>query len=421
MQSQVDMKILVVYNGFTRRPSLLEGVLCFERYSNAEVYYWNARLPGIPAHVRQNHYDLIFFSTMFFSRRSQKETFIADLKRAMFLKEHHAVKVVAPQDDFLCNMYVNEFINNIGTSILLTVLPENVWGIAYKDVNLQRTKVIRILTGYLDDKRVNALRLSERDPPTRITDIGYRSLGSPYWYGRHGLLKIKVAEVFSKKCADYGLKCDISTEQGQTITSDKWYEFLARCRFVIGVEGGTSIIDWDGDIKSKTEQYLAINPTATFEEVELHCFKGKDGEYPGYAISPRHLEACLTRTCQILVEGEYSGILKPNVHYLPVKKDFSDIDTVLDKLSDESLRQQITERAFRDIVMSGYYLYSCFVRKVLSEISSTNSSLETPRYQHRVNAFEIKMHRPANPLTAAVEHFRSIRNIFIRFEKQFKR
>ncbi|MBT8506740.1 hypothetical protein B1F79_04690 [Coxiella-like endosymbiont of Rhipicephalus sanguineus] len=45
-------------------------------------------------------------------------------------------------------------------------------------------------------------------------------------------------------------------------------------------------------------------------------------------ISPRHFEAVATKTLQILYEGEYSNILKPWVHYVPLKKDYSNFDEV---------------------------------------------------------------------------------------------
>ena len=56
----------------------------------------------------------------------------------------------------------------------------------------------------------------------------------------------------------------------------------------------------------------------------------EDGRLQLFAISPRHLEACATRTCQVLVEGEYSGVLRPGEHYIPVRKDLSNLDDVLE-------------------------------------------------------------------------------------------
>ena len=83
------------------------------------------------------------------------------------------------------------------------------------------------------------------------------------------------------------------------------------------------------------------------------------------AISPRHLEACATRTCQVLVEGEYDGVLVPNRHYLELKRDFSNIEEVLEAIKRDDLRDEITENAFRDIVESGRYTNRSFVDVVL--------------------------------------------------------
>ena len=52
------------------------------------------------------------------------------------------------------------------------------------------------------------------------------------------------------------------------------------------------------------------------------CRAGWDS-YAFFAISPRHLEAVVTKTAQVLVEGSYSGVLEPERHYIPVRRDFS--------------------------------------------------------------------------------------------------
>jgi hypothetical protein len=116
-----------------------------------------------------------------------------------------------------------------------------------------------------------------------------------------------------------------------------------------------------------TESYLAEHPGASFEEVERECFPGLDGGLRYVAISPRHLEACATRTCQVLVEGEYNDVLVPGRHYLELKRDFSNLEQVLNAVKQDHLRQEITEQAFRDIVASGNYTYRSFVEHVLRE------------------------------------------------------
>ena len=133
---------------------------------------------------------------------------------------------------------------------------------------------------------------------------------------------------------------------------------------MIGAEGGATILDGDGSFKRRTEAYLAKHPDATYDEVEAACFPGEDGRLQLYAISPRHLEACATRTCQVLVEGEYSGVLAPGEHYIPIRKDLSNLDDVLEQIQSDEQRRRLTENAYRDVVASGRYGYERFVAEV---------------------------------------------------------
>ena len=117
----------------------------------------------------------------------------------------------------------------------------------------------------------------------------------------------------------------------------------------------------------RTERYLDAHPDATFEEVEAACFPGEDGKLQLFAISPRHLEACATRTCQVLVEGDYSGVLRAGEHYIPIAKDLSNVEEVLDRLQSGDERERIVENAHRDIVESGRYTYRGLVEQVEGE------------------------------------------------------
>jgi hypothetical protein len=185
--------------------------------------------------------------------------------------------------------------------------------------------------------------------------------------GRGGDLKWQIADVFRKKAAESGLNVDISTPENYSvaIAGDDWYRFLLRCKYQIGVEGGSSLFDWDGSIRKRTEVYVAAHPRATFEEVENACFPGADGAIHLFAISPRHLEACMTMTCQVLVEGDYDGVLLPGKHYIELKRDFSNLDTVLDLVSKDELRQALTAAAWADVVESGNFTYRKFVDHIV--------------------------------------------------------
>jgi hypothetical protein len=78
-------------------------------------------------------------------------------------------------------------------------------------------------------------------------------------------------------------------------------------------------------------------------------------------ISPKIFEAIACRTALVLFEGRYSGVLEPGKHFLPLKKDFSNVDEVLAKLHDDTFLEALTERAYQDIIGSGRYTYQAFI------------------------------------------------------------
>jgi hypothetical protein len=50
-------------------------------------------------------------------------------------------------------------------------------------------------------------------------------------------------------------------------------------------------------------------------------------------------------------------VLIPHKHYIPLKRDFSNIDDVLKKVRDDQYVREMTERAYKDICLSGKYTY----------------------------------------------------------------
>ena len=78
--------------------------------------------------------------------------------------------------------------------------------------------------------------------------------------------------------------------------------------------------DLDGSIRRNVENFVSKFPKASFSEVEQNCFPGEDGNLKLFAISPRHFECCLTKTCQVLYQGRYDNIFKANHHFIEIKK-----------------------------------------------------------------------------------------------------
>ena len=170
---------------------------------------------------------------------------------------------------------------------------------------------------------------------------------------------------------------------------DAWYDFLLKCKYMPGVEGGSSILDWDGSLFDKVKAYLGVNPSADFDAIEENCIPaGKDGELSVIALSPRHLEACMTKTCQILVEGTYNGILISGTHYISLKKDFSNIDEVVEHIIKDDIRETLVEAAYSDIVLSGKYSYRGFVDFILKTSLVADQKINNPsKFWFKVHNF----------------------------------
>src|SRR5690606_11640045 len=149
----------------------------------------------------------------------------------------------------------------------------------------------------------------------------------------------------------YGLVCDISYREEDRLYGNAWIKFLSRCKAVLGVESGASVFDFTGDIQRNVERHLARDPTATFETLRDLYFRDAEGKISLAQISPRSFESAALRTLMILYDGEYSGILVPWRHYVPLRKDHSNMDEVVAALRDPVRCREIVDCAYREVAL----------------------------------------------------------------------
>ena len=129
-----------------------------------------------------------------------------------------------------------------------------------------------------------------------------------------------------------------------------------------------SLLDKDGSIRERTKEYINKFPNASYQEVEENCFKKEAGNLKLFTIGPRLFQACMTHTCQALVEGDYEGIVQPGIHYFSIKKDWSNIEEVMEKIADKELCEKMAAKAYNDIVLSERYTYKAFIRETFKDI-----------------------------------------------------
>ncbi|MBK9961788.1 MAG: hypothetical protein IPP06_10810 [Saprospiraceae bacterium] len=143
----------------------------------------------------------------------------------------------------------------------------------------------------------------------------------------------------------------------------------------MGVESGSSLLDPEGRIRLSVNNYEKNNPNSTFSMCEQACFPGLDGNINLSTVSPRHFEACITKTCQVLLEGKYAGIFIPEKHYIEVKKDFSNLDQVIEKIGNIEYCERIAEQAYKDIIIPGNLTYKVFLNNLLDFVLSIKKTI----------------------------------------------
>jgi hypothetical protein len=66
----------------------------------------------------------------------------------------------------------------------------------------------------------------------------------------------------------------------------------------------------------------------------------------------------------VLFDGHYSGAMEPMAHYIPLHKDFSNFDEVMELIRDPQLRRELVENAHRDLIASGEWSYGRLIAQL---------------------------------------------------------
>ena len=273
-----------------------------------------------------------------------------------FIKQSNALKICFFQDEYASCPEKYEIINKLNMNIVFTLLEKKYHQEVYFD-NTKCSHVYTNLTGYVDDNLIEKSKKYTKEFHKREIDVGYRARKAPVYLGLGGQEKSQIAETFIKYTKDTNLKSDISTSEKSRIYGEDWFKFLGNCKSCLGAEAGASIFDVKGEMVKKLKNYLNINPKASTEELNKNVFSNYENIINYRQISPRIFESAVFKNLMVLFEGEYSSVIEPNVHYLELKKDFSNINEILEKMSDIDTYNRITKQAYDDLILSGKYSY----------------------------------------------------------------
>lgn len=172
----------------------------------------------------------------------------------------------------------------------------------------------------------------------RPIDLGYRAFDSPPHLGHDE--RRRLAEEAAPRAAARGLVVDAALGRERRLGEAEWARFLHRCKGQFGSEAGG---DWFELTDARRRAHMEATPDI-LAEINDRLFSDPP-QASGRAISGRVVEAAGTKTVQLLLEGRYGGFFKPNEHYIPIRRDLSDLDRALDLFEDESHCRRLVEAA----------------------------------------------------------------------------
>lgn len=409
LYDKYDVNVLILYDHnsiFTN--TVKEYLESFRCYSRLRIYY-------SPATTYLSYqYDLSLFDVIVihYSIRLSLPDHLSKFYENQ-LRSYGGYKVLFIQDEYEGTERTRKRIEDFGIHTVYTCVPPEQIDKVFPKQRFSKVDFVSTLTGFVPlscEYRPNVLSFESRP-----NLIGYRGRRLPFWYGNLGQEKFVIGKEMKRICNARGVKADIEWDDDKRIYGENWYIFLQSCRATLGTESASNVFDDEGMIKKSIEEALRQNPNLSYSEAFEHYIRPYEGKVIMNQISPKVFEAISCRTALVLFEGEYSGVIKPDLHYIPLKKDFSNVDDIFLKINDLKYIQQLTDRAYQDVVASGKYSYKNFIasfdRLIVEKIKKPRGNilliqqiinLKAPGLWHRIRNNVIDMIRAYLPKRVVV-------------------
>lgn len=274
-------------------------------------------------------------------------------------RQFAGLKVLFIQDEYEATHTSWRWMTELGFHVVFTCVPAQYIEDVYPRSRFPGVTFIPTLTGYVPE---NLELARERIPHAlRRIHFGYRGRRLPYWYGTLGREKEQIGERMRRICSERGVPYDIEIDYDKRLSGPDWLRFLSGCRAMLGTESGSNVFDFDGSIEQSIRAATEANADLSFEEIHSRYLRKHEATIRMNQISPKIFEAIAARTALVLFEGSYSGIVIPDRHYIPLRKDFGNVDAVIARVSDTEYLTDLTDRAFNEIVAPGDYSYRRFI------------------------------------------------------------
>ncbi|MHC2434435.1 hypothetical protein [Bradyrhizobium sp. USDA 4451] len=291
-------------------------------------------------------------------------------------------KVLLIQDEYDMPRKACALIRKLGVDTIFTTVPRPLVEKFYPPDELPNVKFRPCLTGYVPDELPFELArpLSER----RLW-LAYRGRKLPIWYGQLGLEKSTIAQRMKSECAARNVPHDIEWEEDKRVNGPAWFNFMTDARAMLGTESGANVMDAWGDIRNAVQTMAREHPELSDDELYSNVVAPHENNVSMGQMSPKFFEAIGLKTGLVLFEGSYSNVIRPDEHYIPLRKDYKNLDDVLKRLADVTGLQDMVDRTYHEVIESGAYGYDRFVGDIDDAIEQA-STLGPPRERRQTFA-----------------------------------
>lgn len=371
--TSVRRNVLFLYDPATLGSLPPEYIRSFEKYSRHNITF----APGSRAQAAEydlHHFDAVVFH---FSIRMCYRLLSPQYRRQ--IERFGGLKLLLIQDEYDEICTARDEIESLGIQILLGSAPQSCMDQLYPPNRFAALTKVSVLSGYVTPEQ---LQVSGQKPICdRPITLGYRGRVSHYVLGKTGQEKVEIGLRMKDVCEKENIAYDISVEERDRLYGSSWLKFIGNCKAMLATESGSQLLDETGTLRKKIDRELLKNPQLSFSEIHEKYLRGIDGNCPVLTIGPKVFEAMACKTVLVMYEGHYADFLVPDKHYIVLKKDYSNLQDVLEKLRDDALLQRIADTCYEEIIAGGNYTYEQFIAQVdgFLNFAPFHSRMETDR------------------------------------------
>jgi glycosyltransferase involved in cell wall biosynthesis len=366
--------------------TVVEQVQDWEALSSFEVLpvnlYHSSKELGmrLPDPALLDGVDVVFLhpTTAYFPHNLER--LCEDIRRHANARD--PVLVLYKQDEHVGSHQTARIIGQYGIDLVLTCVAPEMRERVYPRHLVGDAIFEEVYTGYVSER---LLRTAPRPTwESREIDFLYRGSKQPPSIGRLGFLKYALARRLKLRCAKLGLTADASAEWEDRILGFEWIRRLSKARATVSLESGSECFDFDGTLEERTREFLeqhpGLDPWSDSGYAELHdaVLAQFEGNIHYGQIAPRHFEAAVTQTVQLMLPGDYSGIFIKDRHYLELAPDLENLGEQWERLQDPEVRNALRECAYEEIVLRPELGYRALVQRIDELLEGILSRLGAP-------------------------------------------